>query len=68
MTDDMTALQERIAHLEAALDAVSDTVTRQDRAIDTLERKVAMLLGREAAREAEGSGGVVMGDERPPHY
>jgi SlyX protein len=27
-----------------------------------------MLMEREAAREQEGTGGVVLGDERPPHY
>jgi len=25
-------------------------------------------MQREASREAEGTGGVVLGDERPPHY
>jgi len=27
-----------------------------------------MLMEREAQREAEGSGGAIFGDERPPHY
>jgi SlyX protein len=27
-----------------------------------------MLMQRESAREAEGGGGVITGDERPPHY
>ena len=35
---------------------------------ERLAHRVRMLMGREAAREAEGSGGVVLGDETPPHY
>jgi SlyX protein len=27
-----------------------------------------MLLEREAERQADGGGGVVLGDERPPHW
>jgi SlyX protein len=27
-----------------------------------------MLLRRAAEQEVEGTGGVVVGDERPPHY
>ncbi|MEC8196892.1 MAG: SlyX protein, partial [Pseudomonadota bacterium] len=30
--------------------------------------RVQMLLEREATREQDGGGGIVMGDERPPHY
>ena len=61
-------IEERIAYLERAVDDLSETVIRQDREITSLTRRVAMLLEREAAREAEGTGGIVLGDERPPHY
>ncbi|MDP4990539.1 MAG: SlyX family protein, partial [Marivita lacus] len=46
----------------------SDTVARQAREIDRLTARVEMLMMREAERESEGSGGIVLGDERPPHY
>ena len=61
-------LEEKIAHLEKALSELSDVVATQDRAITHLEQWVEMLRQREATREAEGTGGVVLGDERPPHY
>ncbi len=51
-----------------AVDDLSEVVARQSREIDVLTRRVAMLLEREAAREADGGGGAVLGDERPPHY
>lgn len=63
-----TALEERIAHLMRITDDLSDTVARQAREINRLTARVEMLLMREAEREAEGSGGIVLGDERPPHY
>ena len=68
MTDTPDPLEERIAYLERVSDDLSATVARQDREIDRLNARVAMLLQREAERQAEGSGGIVLGDERPPHY
>lgn len=64
----MQELEERLAHLIRLTDDLSDEVARQAREIDVLTRRVAMLMQREAEREAEGTGGVVIGDERPPHY
>ena len=61
-------IEERLAHLERLGDELSDVVARQAGEIDDLTAKVRMLLEREAAREAEAPGGVVIGDERPPHY
>ena len=68
MPSDTESLQERIAYLERAVDDLSDTVARQDRDIALLTRRVALLLEREASRQDEGAGAVVVGDERPPHY
>ena len=64
----MTHLEERIAHLTSTVDELSDVVARQQDEIDRLTRRVAMLWQREADRSQEGSGGVILGDERPPHY
>ena len=63
-----TEIEERLAHLERLADDLNEVVTAQGREIDRLAAKVAMLLEREAAREADGSGGVILGDEKPPHY
>ena len=62
------SIEERLAHLLRAVDDLSDVVARQDREIETLKTRVALLMSREAQREAEGSGGAVFADERPPHY
>ncbi len=64
----MQELEEKIAHLIRTVDELSDVVARQEKEIETLNRRVFMLMQREGEREAEGSGGVVLGDERPPHY
>mgnify|MGYP001817706128 CR=1 len=61
-------IEERLAHLERLADDLSEVVARQASEIETLTRRVAFLMEREGAREAEGTGGVVLGDERPPHY
>ena len=64
----MQDIEEKLAHLMRAVDDLSDVVARQETTIDTLTRRVHMLMQREAEREAGGGGAVVLGDERPPHY
>ncbi|CUH50996.1 SlyX family protein [Shimia marina] len=64
----MEQLEEQIAHLTRTVEELSDVVARQDSEIALLTRRVQMLMEREASRESDGGGGVVMGDERPPHY
>lgn len=64
----MSQIEETIAHLTRTVDELSDIVARQQGEIDTLTRRVQMLLEREAERQSEGGGGVVIGDERPPHW
>ncbi|ETX30118.1 SlyX family protein [Roseivivax isoporae] len=65
---DTPDLEERLAHLIRQVDDLSDVVARQDTEIARLTARVARLMQREAEREADGSGGHVYGDERPPHY
>ncbi|MEO0752553.1 MAG: SlyX family protein [Pseudomonadota bacterium] len=64
----MTQVEETLAHLTRTVEDLSDTVARQQSEIDRLTRRLQMLLEREAERQSEGGGGVVMGDERPPHW
>ena len=64
----MQHLEEQIAYLTRTVDELNEIVTSQQSDIDLLKRRVQMLMEREAQREAEGTGGVVLGDERPPHY
>ena len=65
----MEHLEEKIAHLTRQVDDLSEVVARQQDQLDRLALFVDRLLDRERGREAEGSGGIVLGDERPPpHY
>ncbi|PIE12889.1 MAG: SlyX protein [Rhodobacterales bacterium] len=64
----MQELEEKIAHLTRTVDEMSDVVARQANEIDVLQRRIEMLMRREAERQAEGGGQVFLGDERPPHY
>ncbi|WP_299354089.1 SlyX family protein [uncultured Shimia sp.] len=64
----MEKLEEQIAHLTRTVEELSDVMARQDAEIATLKRRVQMLMEREAGREADASGGMVIGNERPPHY
>lgn len=64
----MQQLEEQIAHLTRTVEEMSDVVARQETEIALLTRRVQMLMEREAEREQAGAGGIVLGDERPPHY
>ncbi|MBO6790466.1 MAG: SlyX family protein [Dinoroseobacter sp.] len=64
----MQLMEEKIAHLERVLDDLSGVVADQAVEIAILTRQVALLMQRERERVADGGGGVILGDERPPHY
>ena len=68
MTKNRTALEEQIAHLTRLVDELNEVVITQQGDIDRLTRQVRALVARESERDAQGSGGVILGDERPPHY
>ena len=68
MPDDPTPLEERIGWLERELSDLSAVVATQDAELRRLSALIDRLTAREAERAAEGSGGVVVGDERPPHW
>ena len=64
----MQEMEEKIAHLTRLTEDLSDIVARQDAELSKLTVQVDRLVLREAAREQDASGGIVLGDERPPHY
>jgi len=61
-------LEIRIAHLMRAVEDLSDVVAAHGREIDLLTRRVAMLLAREAGREADGEASPPLANQRPPHW
>ncbi|MDA8585427.1 SlyX family protein [Rhodobacteraceae bacterium] len=63
-----TEIEERLAHLERLAEELNEIVSAQANEIDRLTGRVQMLMQREASREAQGGGGIVLGDEAPPHY
>ncbi|MCB1328571.1 MAG: SlyX family protein [Maritimibacter sp.] len=68
MNERLTALEETVAHLSRAVEDLSEVIARQDGEIDRLTRRVAMLMQREAEREADAGTSVPLADQRPPHW
>lgn len=64
----MDKLEEKIAHLERVAEDLSAIVAAQAGEIETLNRRVEMLMRREAEREADQGSHVFTGQEKPPHY
>ncbi|MBY6046277.1 SlyX family protein [Vannielia litorea] len=65
MTD---RLEEELAHITRAVEDLHEMVVGQGKRLDVMERRVEMLMKRAAESESDNTGGVVLGDERPPHY
>ena len=65
--DRFEALEERIAHLMRAVDDLSEVVAGQAKEIELLNRRVWMLMEREAEREAMAGEGPEA-NVRPPHW
>lgn len=65
---DITAHEERLAHLIRTVEDLSDIVARQEREIAVLTRRVAMLMEREAEREVAGGEMAPLADQPPPHW
>ena len=68
MAADLQRAEERIAHLERSVEELSDELARQGRRVAQLESQLRRLLEREADRMAEGGEGIVLTDQRPPHW
>lgn len=64
----ITDLQEKFSHLSRVVDDLSLIVARQDTEIEQLNKRVTMLMQREAGREAEAGGSEVFADQKPPHW
>ncbi len=65
---DITALEEKIAHLVRTVDDLSDIVARQEREIVRLNRLMHLVMEREAEREISEGGSVPLADQKPPHW
>ena len=59
-------LETVLAHHIKVNDELSNIVADQSKRIEALERRVGMLMQREADRESEGIEYVA--DQRPPHW
>lgn len=68
MTDDdrITELEIKLTELERMAQDLSDIVKAQADQLSRAEKRIAMLMDRAAAEEAEGS--VTFSDQPPPHY
>ena len=66
MSDRIDALEFKVAHLERALQELSDVLYRQQRELDALRDRNQQLV--EQVQQLEDRGGDPNGVETPPHY
>ena len=65
---DTTHLEEQISHLTRTVEELSDIVARQETELALAQRRLAMLMEREAGRELDAGGTVPLADQKPPHW
>ena len=66
--DRITRLEEALAHQSALVEELNDVITKQAAEIDSLNRRVSMLMQRAAEQEADNLSGAPLADQRPPHW
>lgn len=64
----LIALEEQVAHLTHMLDDLSDIVAQQGRELALATHRIAMLMEREAEREANAGSTEIIADQPPPHW
>jgi len=67
MSDELIALQEKVAHQEASIDELTRQVLLQERKIAELIQHVKKLQ-EQSQSLAENNAGVEIIDAPPPHY
>lgn len=65
--DRITELEIQLSHQTQVIDDLSDMVAKQGDQLDRLARRVSLLLENAADAQA-GAGGVILADQKPPHW
>jgi SlyX protein len=63
----LTAIEEKLAHLERAVNELSDVVARQQKELDRATDRHQRLMDKLAAMESD-FGPSATAEEKPPHY
>jgi SlyX protein len=66
MSERIDTLEFKVAHLERALQELSDVLYRQQRELDALRERNQQLV--EQVQQLADRGGEASGEEIPPHY
>jgi SlyX protein len=67
MTERLDQIEEKLAHLERAVNELSDVVARQQKELDRVTDRHQRLMDKLAAIESD-FGPSATAEEKPPHY
>jgi SlyX protein len=67
MSERLEAIEEKLAHLERAVNELSDVVARQQKDLDRALERNQRLMDKLASLESE-AGVSATAYEKPPHY
>jgi len=67
MTDRLATIEEKLAHLELAVNELSDVVARQQKELDRATDRHQRLIDKLATMESDW-GSSATAEEKPPHY
>ena len=63
----LATIEEKLAHLERAVNELSDVVARQQKELDRVTDRHQRLMDKLAAMESD-FGASASAEEKPPHY
>lgn len=64
----LTDLEIQNSHMARTVDDLSDIIVRQVDEIESLSRRVQMLMERAAGQDSEGGEAAPLADQAPPHW
>ena len=67
MTERLDQIEEKLAHLERAVNELSDVVARQQKELDRATDRHQRLMDKLTAMESD-FGPSATAEEKPPHY
>lgn len=67
MSERIATIEEKLAHLERAVNELSDVVARQQKELERATDRHQRLLDKMAAMESDFSASATA-EEKPPHY
>lgn len=67
-TNRITELEIQLSHALRTVEELSEVAADQAKRLEQVEKRIQMLMQRAAEAETQSDGGIVVGNQPPPHW